>query len=204
RFKKRDVAKGIQRKCLPLPEEHQVNIVEATDEGFILATTHDAVDDFSDGWILDSACTADVTGDKSKFSKLSKCGAVTLRLADNSALTANHSGALSIQVDDNYRIERANAKYVPGVMKNLLSHRQLLLDGFELLRWDLRKKRVKVASNEVAIHVPRVHADDEDCWSKPKPTLIQWELQAMKSQWESQQCHQRCQLQVKTTDKTWT
>ncbi|RHY20854.1 hypothetical protein DYB32_009947, partial [Aphanomyces invadans] len=86
RFKKRDVAKGIQRKCLPLPEEHQVNIIEATDEGFILATTHDAVDDFSDGWILDSACTADVTGDKSKFSKLSKCGAVTLRLADNSAL----------------------------------------------------------------------------------------------------------------------
>ena len=128
RFKKRDVAKGVQRKCLPPPEEHQVNILEATEDGFILATTHDAID-FSDGWILDSACTADVTGDKTKFSKLSSCGAVTLRLADDSALTAFHNGALSIQVDETCRIERPNAKYVPGVAKNLMSYRQLALAG---------------------------------------------------------------------------
>ncbi|RHY46049.1 hypothetical protein DYB38_010918 [Aphanomyces astaci] len=117
RFKKRDLAKGIRRKCLPTPEDHEVNILGDTDQGFILATTQVSID-FSDGWILDSACTADVTGDKTKFKKLSRCGPVTLSLADNSTVTANHSGALAIQVDETYRIERASAKYVPGVTKN--------------------------------------------------------------------------------------
>ncbi|RQM20205.1 hypothetical protein B5M09_012772 [Aphanomyces astaci] len=70
-FKKRDLAKGNRGKCLPTPEDHEVNILDDIDQGFILATTQIFID-FSDGWILDSACTADVTGDKTKFKKLSR------------------------------------------------------------------------------------------------------------------------------------
>ncbi|RHY97780.1 hypothetical protein DYB37_012693 [Aphanomyces astaci] len=73
RFKKRDLAKGNRGKCLPTPEDHEVNILDDIDQGFILVTTQIFID-FSDGWILDSACTADVTGDKTKFKKLSRCG----------------------------------------------------------------------------------------------------------------------------------
>ncbi|RHZ18969.1 hypothetical protein DYB37_013574 [Aphanomyces astaci] len=92
------------------------------DDDQVLYTNKEGVSiDFSDGWILDSACTADVTGDKTKFKKLSRCGPVTLSLADNSTMTAKYSGALAIQVDETYRIERASAKYAPGVTKNLMS-----------------------------------------------------------------------------------
>ncbi|RHY48349.1 hypothetical protein DYB34_011872 [Aphanomyces astaci] len=118
KFKKRDLAKGNRGKCLPTPEDHEVNILDDIDQGFILATTQIFID-FSDGWILDSACTADVTGDKTKFKKLSRCGHVTLSLVDNSTVTVTHSGALAIQVDETYRLERASAKYVASVTKNL-------------------------------------------------------------------------------------
>ncbi|RHY38977.1 hypothetical protein DYB30_014060, partial [Aphanomyces astaci] len=118
KFKKRDLAKGNRGKCLPTPEDHEVNILDDIDQGFILATTQIFID-FSDGWILDSACTADVTGDKTKFKKLSRCGPVTLSLVDNATVTATHSGALAIQVDETYRLERASAKYVASVTKNL-------------------------------------------------------------------------------------
>ncbi|KAF0688110.1 Aste57867_20271 [Aphanomyces stellatus] len=76
RFKKRDLAKGISRKSIPIEGEDQINILkhdDDTDEGFILATTDVSPrSDIEDAWILDSACTADVTGDKTLFAKLAR------------------------------------------------------------------------------------------------------------------------------------
>ncbi|KAF0689405.1 hypothetical protein As57867_019079, partial [Aphanomyces stellatus] len=75
RFKKRDLAKGITRKCMPTDED-QINILQHDDdddEGFILATLGDVpLSDIEDAWILDSACTADVTGNKALFTKLAR------------------------------------------------------------------------------------------------------------------------------------
>ncbi|RHY99951.1 hypothetical protein DYB31_004432 [Aphanomyces astaci] len=183
RFKKRDLAKGIRRKCLPTPEDHEVNILGDTDQGFILATTQVSID-FSDGWILDSARTADVTGDKTKFKKLSRCGPVTLSLADNSTVTANYSGALAIQVDETYRIERASAKYAPGVTKNLMSFQQLLKDGFELAPWDLSSAMmIKDAiilkfEEHRGVYVLRPHEVQVNACvvRETLPKLVQWHL----------------------------
>ncbi|KAF0687987.1 Aste57867_20336 [Aphanomyces stellatus] len=58
RFKKRDLAKGITRKCIPIEGEDQINILkhDDDDEGFILATTDESPrSDIEDAWILDSA-----------------------------------------------------------------------------------------------------------------------------------------------------
>ncbi|KAF0684094.1 hypothetical protein As57867_023836, partial [Aphanomyces stellatus] len=87
RFKKRDLAKGITRKCMPTDED-QINILQHDDdddEGFILATLGDVpLSDIEDAWILDSACTADVTGNKALFTKLARTQPSTMQLADNS------------------------------------------------------------------------------------------------------------------------
>ncbi|KAF0712004.1 hypothetical protein As57867_004929, partial [Aphanomyces stellatus] len=89
RFKKRDLAKGITRKCIPIEGEDQINILQHDDddEGFILATTDESPrSDIEDAWILDSACTADVTGDKTRFAKLARTRPSTMQLADNTTV----------------------------------------------------------------------------------------------------------------------
>ncbi|KAF0689410.1 hypothetical protein As57867_019077, partial [Aphanomyces stellatus] len=141
RFKKRDLAKGISRKCIPIEGEDQINILkhdDDADEGFILATTDDSPrSDIEDAWILDSACTADVTGDKTLFVKLARTRPSTMQLADNTTVQSMHMGMLSIQVDETHRLDRPVAKFVPNLKKNILSYRLLLKDGFELAKWDL-------------------------------------------------------------------
>jgi hypothetical protein len=93
RFKKRDLAKGIQRQAMPkLDEDEQINILESVEEGFILATTCQDSNEDLELWILDSACTSDVSGDKKKFAKLSKNNPVNLRLADDSVVKSSESG----------------------------------------------------------------------------------------------------------------
>ncbi|CAK4784146.1 unnamed protein product, partial [Aphanomyces euteiches] len=52
RYKKRDVTKGIQRKCLPNDDE-EVNVLEQAEEGFILVTTDQDRLDIGNKWILD-------------------------------------------------------------------------------------------------------------------------------------------------------
>ncbi|KAF0701771.1 hypothetical protein As57867_007830, partial [Aphanomyces stellatus] len=139
RFKKRDLAKGITRKCIPIEGEDQINILQHDDDDeFILATTDESPrSDIEDAWILDSACTADVTGDKTLFAKLARTRPSTMQLADNTTVQSMHMGMLSIQVDESHRLDRPVAKYVPNLKKNLLSYRLLLKDGFELAKWDL-------------------------------------------------------------------
>ncbi|KAF0706283.1 hypothetical protein As57867_006760, partial [Aphanomyces stellatus] len=93
RFKKRDLAKGITRKCIPIEGEDQINILQHDDddEGFILATTDESPrSDIEDAWILDSACTADVTGDKTRFAILARTRPSTMQLADNTTVQSMH------------------------------------------------------------------------------------------------------------------
>jgi len=104
RFKKRDIAKGIYRKCLP-NEDEELNVLQHTDEGFILATSAADVD-LSDVWILDSACTTDVSGDKNQFVKLSKNGLVTLKLANNASVKSSQSGQVKIQIAHDHFLDR--------------------------------------------------------------------------------------------------
>ncbi|KAH9171697.1 hypothetical protein AeNC1_017769, partial [Aphanomyces euteiches] len=52
RYKKRDVTKGIQRKCLPNDDE-EINVLEQAEEGFILVTTDQDRLDIGNKWILD-------------------------------------------------------------------------------------------------------------------------------------------------------
>jgi gag-polypeptide of LTR copia-type len=130
RFKKRDMAKGIHRKCLPT-KDAELNVLQHTEEGFILATSTAKVD-LSGVWIVDSACTADVSGDKSQFCKLFRNGLVTLKLANNASVTSNQSGQVKIQIDQ--ALDRPRAMFVPGLTKNLLSLRLLLQDGFRIAK----------------------------------------------------------------------
>ncbi|KAF0710961.1 Aste57867_5433 [Aphanomyces stellatus] len=139
-IKKRDLAKGITRKCMPTDED-QINILQHDDdddEGFILATLGDVpLSDIEDAWILDSACTADVTGNKALFTKLARTQPSTMQLADNSTVQSMHVGLLSIQVDKGHSLDRPNAKFVPNLNKNLIALRLLLKDGFEIAKWDI-------------------------------------------------------------------
>ncbi|KAF0707811.1 hypothetical protein As57867_006518, partial [Aphanomyces stellatus] len=140
RFKKRDLAKGNTRKCMPTDED-QINILQHDDdddEGFILATLGDVpLLDIEDAWILDSACTADVTENKALFTKLARTQPSTMQLADNSTVQSMHVGLLSIQVDEGHSLDWPNAKFVPHLKKNLIALRLLLKDGFEIAKWDL-------------------------------------------------------------------
>ncbi|RHY25461.1 hypothetical protein DYB32_008296 [Aphanomyces invadans] len=118
RYKKRNLAKGVKRKCMSTQDEDQINVLQHGHEGFILATT----DDFTrlsleDVWILDSACTADVTGNKALITKLVRSQLSALQLADNSTVQSMHTGLLSIQVDEDHRLDRPKAKY-DGLWRN--------------------------------------------------------------------------------------
>ncbi|RHY97532.1 hypothetical protein DYB26_011825, partial [Aphanomyces astaci] len=107
-------------------------------EGFILATTDDIQrSDLEGVWILDSACTTDVTGNKALLTKLARTQLSALQLADNSTVQPMHMGLLSIQVDADHRLDRPNAKFVPNLKKNLLSLRLLLRDCLQVAKWDL-------------------------------------------------------------------
>ncbi|KAF0685382.1 hypothetical protein As57867_022644, partial [Aphanomyces stellatus] len=186
RFKKRDLAKGISRKCIPI--EDQINILkhdDDADEGFILATTDDSPrSDIEDAWILDSACTADVTGDKTLFAKLARTRPSTMQLADNTTVQSTHMGMLSIQVDETHRLDRPVAKFVPNLKKNLLSYRLLLKDGFELAKWDLdvaimiRDTFVLRFTHHRGLYILRPYADQiNSCLVRqPTPKLVQWHL----------------------------
>ena len=134
RFKKRDLAKGIQRKCMPI-EDQEINVLEHTDEeGFILMTNL-GCSNLSDYWILDSACTADVSGDKTFFTKLSRNGQATLKMANDDTIKSTQCGPVSIQVDQDQVLTRDQVMYVPGLTKNMLSLRKLLQDGFKIAKW---------------------------------------------------------------------
>ncbi|KAF0691679.1 Aste57867_17147 [Aphanomyces stellatus] len=139
RFKKRDLANGITRKCMPTEDEDQINVLQHDeDEGFILATMDDvARSDLEDSRILDSACTADVTGNKTLFTKLARTQASAMQPADNSTVPSMHVGLLSIQVDEDHRLDRPETKYVQKVKKSLLACRLLLKDGFQVAKWNL-------------------------------------------------------------------
>ncbi|KAH9114804.1 hypothetical protein AeMF1_008350 [Aphanomyces euteiches] len=133
-FKKRDVAKGIQRKCMP-SEDQEINVLEHTgEEGFILVTSLER-SDLSDYWILDSACTADISGDKAFFTKLSRNGRVMLKIANDDSIKSTQCGPVSIQVDKDQVLTRDQVMYVPGLTKNLLSLCKLLQDGFKIAKW---------------------------------------------------------------------
>ncbi|CAK4789945.1 unnamed protein product, partial [Aphanomyces euteiches] len=131
RYKKRDVTKGIQRKCLPNDDE-EVNVLEQAEEGFILVTTDQDRLDIGNKWILDSGCTTDVTGDKTLFSKLTRSGQVSLRMANDTSVKSTQSGSVKIRVDNDQILDRPWVMYVPGLTKNLLSLRRLLQDGFAI------------------------------------------------------------------------
>ncbi|KAF0702859.1 hypothetical protein AaE_015667, partial [Aphanomyces astaci] len=88
-------------------------------------------------WNLDSACTADVTGNKALFTKLAQTQLSALQLADNSTVQSMQLGLLSIQVDADHRLHRPKAKFVANLMKNFLTFRLLLRDGFQVAKWDL-------------------------------------------------------------------
>ncbi|RHY75756.1 hypothetical protein DYB26_011516 [Aphanomyces astaci] len=139
RYKKRDLAKGVQRKCMPIEGDDQINVLQHDEEeGFILATIDDIPrSDLEDVWILDSACTAHVTGNKALFTKLARTQLFVLQLTDNSTVQSMHLGLLSIQVDADHRLDRPKTKFVPNFKKNLLSFRLLLRDGFQVAKWDL-------------------------------------------------------------------
>ncbi|KAF0682487.1 Aste57867_25392 [Aphanomyces stellatus] len=127
RFKKRDLAKGITRKCMPTTnDEEHINILQ-----------HDYNDD--EGFISDhiGACTADVTGNKALFTKLARTQQSTLQLADNSTVQSVHLGLLSIQVDKGHYLDRPNAKFVPNLKNNLIALRLFHKDGFEIAKLDL-------------------------------------------------------------------
>ncbi|KAF0689588.1 Aste57867_18977 [Aphanomyces stellatus] len=90
----------------------------------------------TDTWILDSACTDDVTGNKNIFDKLSRSGVVRLRLADSSVVELSQCGQLAIHLDNEHQLVRSTVRYSPGVSKNLLSLNMLFMDGFKITRWD--------------------------------------------------------------------
>ncbi|CAK4782601.1 unnamed protein product, partial [Aphanomyces euteiches] len=83
-------------------------------------------------WILDSGCTTDVTGDKTLFSKLTRSGQVSLRMANDTSVKSTQSGSVKIRVDNDQILDRPWVMYVPGLTKNLLSLRRLLQDGFAI------------------------------------------------------------------------
>ncbi|KAF0711174.1 hypothetical protein As57867_005351, partial [Aphanomyces stellatus] len=186
RFKKRDLAKGISRKCIPI--EDQINILkhdDDADEGFILATTDDSPrSDIEDAWILDSACTADVTGNKALFTKLARTQPSTMQLADNSTVQSMHVGLLSIQVDKGHSLDRPNAKFVPNLKKNLIALRLLLKDGFEIAKWDIdaailiRDTCVLRFTHHRGLYVMRPYADQiNSCLVRQAtPKLVQWHM----------------------------
>ncbi|RHY42578.1 hypothetical protein DYB34_012134 [Aphanomyces astaci] len=124
---------------MPVEDDDQVNVLQHDEEeGFILATTDDIPPSDLEGvWILDSACTADVTGNKALFTKLARTQLSALLLTDNSTVQSMHMGLLSIQVDADHRLDRPKAKFVPNLKKNLLAFRLLLRDGFQVAKWDL-------------------------------------------------------------------
>ncbi|KAH9102924.1 hypothetical protein AeMF1_020612, partial [Aphanomyces euteiches] len=105
RYKKRDVTKGIQRKCLPNDDE-EINVLEQAEEGFILVTTDQDRLDIGNKWILDSGCTTDVTGDKTLFSKLTRSGQVSLRMANDTSVKSTQSGSVKIRVDNDQILDR--------------------------------------------------------------------------------------------------
>ncbi|KAF0689299.1 hypothetical protein As57867_019176, partial [Aphanomyces stellatus] len=187
RFKKRDLAKGITRKCMPTDED-QINILQHDDdddEGFILATLGDVpLSDIEDAWILDSVCTADVTGNKALFTKLARTQPSTMQLADNSTVHSMHVGLLSIQVDKDHSLDRPNAKFVPNLKKNLIALRLLLKDGFEIAKWDIdaailiRDTCVPRFTHHRGLYVLRPYADQiNSCLVRQAtPKLVEWHM----------------------------
>ncbi|RHY22742.1 hypothetical protein DYB25_010643 [Aphanomyces astaci] len=124
---------------MPIEDDDQINVLQHDEEeGFIPATSDDIPrSDLECVWILESACTADLTGNKPLFTKLARAQLTALQLADNSTVQSMHMGLLSIQVDADHRPDRPKAKIVPNRKQNLLSFRLLLRDGFQVAKWDL-------------------------------------------------------------------
>ncbi|KAF0706409.1 hypothetical protein As57867_006741, partial [Aphanomyces stellatus] len=155
------------------------------DEGFILATLGDVpLSDIEDAWILDSACTADVTGNKALFTKLARTQPSTMQLADNSTVQSMHVGLLSIQVDKGHSLDRPNAKFVPNLKKNLIALRLLLKDGFEIAKWDIdaailiRDTCVLRFTRHRGLYILRPYADQiNSCLVRQAtPKLVQWHM----------------------------
>ncbi|RHZ10627.1 hypothetical protein DYB37_013890, partial [Aphanomyces astaci] len=147
RLKKKDIEKGVHRR-FPKPDE-EVNVVEALEEGFCLATTTDC---WYDGWILDSACTVDVTGNKLLFSKLRSNNAVSLNLADNTQVKAKQSGEIKIPLEDGGLLLRPNVMFAPGFCKNLLALRVLLKEGYSVACWNAEKAILVNLTTDSKLH----------------------------------------------------
>ncbi|RLO11399.1 hypothetical protein DYB28_010278 [Aphanomyces astaci] len=148
RLKKKDIEKGVHRRSIPKPDE-EVNVVEALEEGFCLATTTDC---WYDGWILDSACTVDVTGNKLLFSKLRSNNAVSLNLADNTQVKAKRSGQIKIPLEDGGLLLRPNVMFAPGFCKNLLALRVLLKEGYIVACWNAEKAILVNLTTDSKLH----------------------------------------------------
>ncbi|KAH9120170.1 hypothetical protein AeMF1_007526, partial [Aphanomyces euteiches] len=184
RYKKRDVTKGIQRKCLP-NEDEEINVLEQAEEGFILVTTDQDRLDIGNKWILDSGCTTDVTGDKTLFSKLTRSGQVSLRMANDTSVKSTQSGSVKIRVDNDQILDRPWVMYVPGLTKNLLSLRRLLQDGFAIAKWTADSAILIKNTLALRFHVHQglyvlSASQDEQVNAftirKSMPKLVQWHL----------------------------
>jgi len=182
RFKKRDLAHGVKRDHMPT-EDEEVNVLEKVEEGFALATCNDI--DLSDVWIIDSACTVDVTGNKNLFSNLSRSGLVRLKLADNSVVESTQGGSLVIQLDNEHQLVRSTVRYSQGLTKNLMSLNLLFKDGFKIARWD-EAGAIFIKDTTVLRFMPykglfvlrphEVEVNNACVVRKTTPKLVQWHL----------------------------
>ncbi|KAF0688205.1 Aste57867_20164 [Aphanomyces stellatus] len=171
RFKKRDLAKGITRKCMPTDED-QINILQHDDdddEGFILATLGDVpLSDIEDAWILDSACTADVTENKALFTKLARTQPSTMQLADNSTVIPWTGPTPSL-----FHTSRKTSLRYDGSSSS-----------FEIAKWDLdaailiRETCVLRFTHHRGLYVLRPYADQiNSCLVRQAtPKLVQWHM----------------------------
>ncbi|XP_039115786.1 uncharacterized protein LOC120251294 [Dioscorea cayenensis subsp. rotundata] len=84
-------------------------------------------------WLVDSGCSNHMSGNKALFKDLDESFMLSVRLGDNTEITAKGKGTVVLNTLQGSVKLLHNVQYVPGLAHNLLSVGQLLSNGYSVL-----------------------------------------------------------------------
>ena len=117
-----------------------------------------------DEWVIDSAATSHICGNKKFFESLNEFKVEDIYLADGSVLKSKGIGYGSLKTSRNY-ISLKNVLYVPEIQGNLISVRKIVENGLNLCFKDnnceIKNKDVVVADARKENGLYKLHLDNK-------------------------------------------